>query len=631
MNLSQHFCWIRRTSEIAFRQLKVVGFGLCLMVTSVAVAPVLLAQNSDDEAISELTNGSSLGAEIPKSNLSGKELSAAAFGVLTENCQGCHPGQTKPDVHDREQLLGDRGKKNPYITVGDLKSSSLWQQIKTNRMPLGGELSPKEKGIIKDWILNGAEFPVVERPDRVFVSELDVLLSIKKFLQDQKDRNKPFFRFISVHTVSNNSKVPQKKVRMAQAAVAKAVNSLSRESPQLVKLKAIDEAGLVFAIDLRELRWEEDLFSKWQKILSEYPYGLRPSGSQLRKEQAVYRELQSLALVDRVKYIRGDWFVANALKPPLYHELLEIPATLSDLESSEGFSQQSDFLNNRIVRGGMVKSGISAQSRVVDYHAAKRGVWISSDFRELPSDPEKGNILRFPLGPQFKDNPHNDFAFEHAGGEVIFVLRNGMHGYMLVDEKGGRIDKGPIDIVADLRKSFGEGAQSPEITNGVSCISCHVQGMIDFPDVVADSHGVSVAESLEKVEDIYLKDELEDELDEHRRRYLQKLEQVVGPFLQVEEDKGKPIESFVEPVTELVRLYNKELTVEQVAVELGLSNTALLKQMIGVDAGLSELGLLTLNKENGKVKRIHWEARARDDRESVFQRAARKFGFTPGF
>ena len=60
-----------------------------------------------------------------------------------------------------------------------------------------------------------------------------------------------------------------------------------------------------------------------------------------------------------------------------------------------------------------------------------------------------GNLFRFPLGPAFADNPFPNQAFEHAGGEIIFNLPNGLQGYLLVDAKGDRIDAGPIDIVGD--------------------------------------------------------------------------------------------------------------------------------------------------------------------------------------
>jgi hypothetical protein len=58
-----------------------------------------------------------------------------------------------------------------------------------------------------------------------------------------------------------------------------------------------------------------------------------------------------------------------------------------------------------------------------------------------------------------------------------------MQGYMLVDGAGKRIDEGPISIVRDLN----EHANSPVITNGVSCFGCHQKGLMDVNDTIRDS------------------------------------------------------------------------------------------------------------------------------------------------
>jgi formylglycine-generating enzyme required for sulfatase activity len=82
-----------------------------------------------------------------------------------------------------------------------------------------------------------------------------------------------------------------------------------------------------------------------------------------------------------------------------------------------------------------------------------------------------------PLGPSNLDGlPENqrEFAFEHAGGEIIFSLPNGLQGYLLVTEDGTRIDDGPSKIVFDRDDSADVKGQ---ITNGISCIACHSGGI----------------------------------------------------------------------------------------------------------------------------------------------------------
>src|SRR5438309_3538573 len=55
---------------------------------------------------------------------------------------------------------------------------------------------------------------------------------------------------------------------------------------------------------------------------------------------------------------------------------------------------------------------------------------------------------------------------------MIFHLPNGLQGYMLVNAKGKRIDKGPIEIVADPRRP------DQKVETGISCMSCHARGLL---------------------------------------------------------------------------------------------------------------------------------------------------------
>ena len=84
----------------------------------------------------------------------------------------------------------------------------------------------------------------------------------------------------------------------------------------------------------------------------------------------------------------------------------------------------------------MVRSNVSLQNRMVERHCSDYGAyWRSYDFR---SSDLFGNIVRYPLGPDFEGNPFANQAFKHAGGEVIFSLPNSLHGYMLANENDKR-------------------------------------------------------------------------------------------------------------------------------------------------------------------------------------------------
>src|SRR5262249_36628039 len=86
------------------------------------------------------------------------------------------------------------------------------------------------------------------------------------------------------------------------------------------------------------------------------------------------------------------------------------------------------------------------------------------------------NLPAHPLGPG--EGPRD---FRHDGGEIIFNLPNGLQGYLLVDGRGNRIDRAPLEIVQDARQ---KGAA---VVNGISCMGCHVRGVRDKDDEVRAS------------------------------------------------------------------------------------------------------------------------------------------------
>src|SRR5260370_20227645 len=109
-------------------------------------------------------------------------------------------------------------------------------------------------------------------------------------------------------------------------------------------------------------------------------------------------------------------------------------------------------------------SGVWANNRVVGRHQSQYGAyWKSLDFRT-----NKGfeNIFRDPIYPHF------------AGGEMIFNLPNGLQAYYVTNNRGLRIEEAPTEIVTD------KFATDYVVRPGLSCIRCHVQGIIGFEDNV---------------------------------------------------------------------------------------------------------------------------------------------------
>src|SRR5262249_42645988 len=116
-------------------------------------------------------------------------------------------------------------------------------------------------------------------------------------------------------------------------------------------------------------------------------------------------------------YARGDWFVAAASHPPLYHEVLELPLNEKELEKQLRVDVAGDIRSERVARAGFNGSGVSRNNRLVERHESGYGAyWKSYDFA---SNAGQKNLFGVPLGP---GTAVNNFA--HDGGEIIFNLPN---------------------------------------------------------------------------------------------------------------------------------------------------------------------------------------------------------------
>src|SRR5262245_3690854 len=411
-------------------------------------------------------------------------LAAAAKAVLEKSCARCHAnGQAEGGfgfVLDAKQLV-----ERKRVIAGNSAKSRLFKKVQSGEMPPEDEKprpTADEIAALKAWIDAGApDFPATGAR-RPFLPEESALAVVREHLRNlPAQRDQQFQRYFTLTHLHNNPSVSDQDLRWHRAGLAKVVNSLSWK-PGIVVPRALDKDETVFAVDLRELDW--DRRRVWDEVSRPYPYGLKHNGHREEQTRSEAAGGYRLSGTDR-PVLRADWFVATATRPPLYHTILDLPDSDTKLEQLLNVDAKENFLRDRLARAGFAKSGVSSQNRLIERHKAAHGAyWKSFDFK---SNDGTGNLFRFPLGPVFKDNPFADQAFEHAGGELIFNLPNGLQGYLLVDDKGKRIDEGPTDVVSDTNKSSG----TVTIVNGLSCMVCHKHGMIrdGFKDEVRDGEG----------------------------------------------------------------------------------------------------------------------------------------------
>jgi len=545
------------------------------------------------------------------------ELSHKAFAVLKTHCYRCHGVKQLVkglDVLNHKSLTANYGGeefKAYYLVPGKPDESELWQSVDPENayMPKEGSAEAKaitnaERLLLKEWIEQGAVFP--QREVREFIPTKAILSAMRDYLFQAKADDRKYLRFFTfTHLYNNNEKVTEYDLRLYKAALSKVANSLSYQRSMHLPKAIPGSQDTVYVVDLRRLGWDQR--NIWLEVLKQYPYGLKYDYVQDEQTQQLAKDL-SLLSESSLPFVRADWFVLSASQPPLYHTILDIPDHVQELERRLGIdfnkNYQKGWKSGGLGRAGFGRSGVSSQNRLVERHGTGEGAyWISYDFKPRRA---RGDLVRFPLGPHFEGNQFNRFAFSHDGGEIIFNLPNGLQAYMLADGKGNRFDEpAPADVVFDSAAIAG----TPAIVNGLSCMSCHRNGMItNLKDEIRGANAVG-GKVLEKVKELYPPADVMDRwLEQDSQRFLTALEKATGPFLQVQEDSKKPIAEFPEPVGKVAGRYLADLDPADIALELGIEKVEFLQAKIESNRELLKLGLGTLiQKSAGTMKREKWE------------------------
>jgi mono/diheme cytochrome c family protein len=246
-------------------------------------------------------------------------LALQAKSLLARRCVECHGanGVARKNVFvlDRARLISAK-----TVIPGDDKSLVL-RLVETGAMPLGGPtLTEEEKTVLRKWILAGAadwEEINTANARREFITESAIVASIHDDLLKADERSRPYLRYFSLAHL-HNAGAPDQEMSIYRAALSKLINSLSWHR-EITQPAPVDDAKTILRIDLRDYAWTE---RTWNVILASYPYGVST-----RDAERITRFSTASPV-----YVRADWFVANASAPPLYHDLLGLPANISELE-----------------------------------------------------------------------------------------------------------------------------------------------------------------------------------------------------------------------------------------------------------------------------------------------------------
>ena len=398
--------------------------------------------------------GTPSAAGAPARGVSDVEMPADVLAVLQGRCAGCHTyGQADPagwgSVLDVSRMIDA-----DIIVPGNPDASRLIDRVAVaGDMPPKGERVPSaDVALLKKWI-SGMKRDAATPP-----SDNDILDSIAVDQLRLRDRSADY-RYISfAHFVGEGRS--DKEMEAVRQVFTFVLNSLSRRG-QIIDLPTIDPDKSIFRFRLADLGWDAKL---WDTLTSFYPYCLR--------SDAVAHESLYVQLGTEAPVVRGDWFLATATKTPIYETLTDLPTTLDALAAKLGVNINNDINHpgqaepDNLLRIGFRRSGVALHNRLLERHLGTAGqaLWISYDFA---SNEGRSDLLANPLGPAARDQQNFVHTFEHAGGEVIFTMPNGLQGYMVVNAAGNRLNEVPINIARDPRRRNGV------VENALSCFGCH--------------------------------------------------------------------------------------------------------------------------------------------------------------
>lgn len=505
-----------------------------------------------------------------------QNLAQQAYNIFQQNCLTCHG----PNGSFTEQLIIESAQgliATGTVVPGSPDASEFYKRLlgpteNGAQMPFAQPpLPPAAIETIRQWIAEGAQDWEVQH-DITFITTDAMLTAIQAHLATLEPFDRPFARYFTLTHLYNAGKSLE-ELEAYQLALSKLVNSLSWGF-EIRNPVPIDIAETIFYIDLRHYEWDRN--KAWTQLEQMYPYNIafneETRAGLLEKLTNLQAEMKC-----GVPFMHIDWFLGTASLPPLYHDILDLPETDSELERDLDVNVARNIESApgvHVRRAGFKESGVSNNNRVVERHTSRYGAyWKSYDFAENTGTRD---ILTHPL------------SFTHDGGEVVFNLPNGLQAYYVSDASGNRINEAPIAIVRNL------GASDPTVRNGLSCIGCHTEGMKTFEDevrAVFEKQPDSVTKA--QVLRLYVvKSEMDTYVEADTQRYKAALEKTGGEF------------DGIEPVSRFYEAFHGSLDAPHAAAAVGLETETFLNEIRNKQS-LRDLGLAGLLNDRN-VKRDTW-------------------------
>lgn len=487
-----------------------------------------------------------------------EDIELAAATVLHEHCGACHvPGATAVPqfdwITDFERMVTD-GKLVP----GAAERSTLFLAVLEEQMPPPSEppVPASDVATLQAWIDLCLHPEPCLQPEWIGRAEMLERMRVDAAGIDPADRSST--RWLTL-THLHDAGICGPALDSHRRALAKAMASLSW-APGLAAPVPIDAEATIYRVDLRDYDWDA---ATWDLLVAADPYAIAGQGD-AALDLAAYTDTP-------IPMVRGDWLAAVGLVPPLYHEVLDLPATAALLQARLGVDVAADLLAGEVVRAGFADSAIAHEQRLIERHAlpdaSDRAYWLTYEFASATGT---SDLFAHPLD------------FEADASLHLFTLPNGLQAAMITDALGLRIDRVPDAIMTDPL------APDHDVVNGRSCLRCHAGGVIAHDDGlrahVEDGLGFDDAtrEQIERLHPLPASLRATQTLDaEHHASALARLG--VPPLAE-------------EPIGAVVVDYDADLDITRAAAEIGVPREQLVVHLAALPAELQPLAYGTVDR-----------------------------------
>ncbi|MEO8181626.1 MAG: hypothetical protein ABI895_22555 [Deltaproteobacteria bacterium] len=503
------------------------------------------------------------------------ELVRAAIGdALAYHCGDCHSSLAARELQAEPRALDDL---DALVASGQLlplnsAASPLLQLGASGAMPPPDSGVPPLTQVDLDlltlfidspsfWPGSAALADCAPAPPTTGFDQL--FRSVAGDLAALPSSERTFYRYLSLSDRAN-SLCNETELESERQALFKGLNLLSR-GPSLQAPVAVDEARLLYRVDVRGLDWLRGIELRgtrfpdvWEAIAARSPYSVEFSGSDA--------ELAKSATGTAFPLLFADHMLDQALGSELYYAILGFngESSVGDFIVNDlGVDDAANLEDGLVRRAGTTRSRLAQGDRMVQRQplAARGALWESFDL----------------------DSSGNWTIFEDPIGSVpgprqlMFTLPNGLFGFISAQANDTLASDTPFQF--DLRDT------SLPSRGVIMCSGCHASGLLGVVDEVKEVALEHTREIGLNAGEIALLEQTYPEpavLANQAARDSDAYRQALNAL-------GLP-SAGADPVARASLRFDEPLTLRTAAAELGLRPDALAGYFNGLDPALAPLG-----------------------------------------